>query len=336
MPRHPREVLFGGEKSIPILPGCEHFAGTEERISKAFQLQDQMGGVFDITMDCEDGAPTGAETEHCAMVVRLQNSPLNKHKMAGVRIHDHSHDHWQQDVDIIVGGAAANIAYVTIPKTMKLAEFREMVDRVQDRASKGGASQPIPIHALIETQASLHMVWEIAETPGVQLLDFGLMDFVSDHHGAIPSAAMRSPLQFDHALLRRAKAEMVAAALANNLVPAHNVTLELRDQDFIFNDAQRARQEFGFMRQWSIHPAQIEPITRAMSPALPEIALAEAIILKAYAADWGPIQHEGNLHDRATYRQYWEQLQRAYVQNVPLSEEVKSAFFADGVPAAGR
>ena len=78
---------------------------------------------------------------------------------------------------------------------------------------------------------------------------------------------MRSPHQFDHALLHRAKAEMVAAALANGIVPAHNVTLELKDIDFIYNDARRARDEFGFLRQWCIYPAQIEPITRAMAPS---------------------------------------------------------------------
>ncbi|MBN9494043.1 CoA ester lyase, partial [bacterium] len=53
MPRHPNAVLFEGDKPFPIIPTCEHFAGTEERITKAFQLQDKMGGLFDITMDCE-------------------------------------------------------------------------------------------------------------------------------------------------------------------------------------------------------------------------------------------------------------------------------------------
>jgi citrate lyase subunit beta/citryl-CoA lyase len=333
MPRHPSLVLFEAEKAFPIIPSCEHFAGTEERITKAFELQEKMGGVFDITMDCEDGAPTGAEKAHAEMVVRMQNSPLNKFGMAGVRIHDYTNEHWRQDIDIIVGGAASKIAYITVPKTTEVAHLREMVGHVQIAAEKAGARRHIPIHALIETQAALHQVWEIAEVPNVQVLDFGLMDFVSDHHGAIPPAAMRAPLQFDHALLRRAKAEMVAAALANSIVPAHNVTLELKDTDFIYRDAERARQEFGFLRQWSIYPAQIEPITRAMSPALPEVAEAEAIILKAYAADWGPIQHEGNLHDRATYRHYWEQLQRAHVLNLPLSAEVTRAFFSEKVAA---
>jgi citrate lyase subunit beta/citryl-CoA lyase len=328
MPRHPNEALFEGEHVFPIIPVVEHFAGTEERISKAFELQQKMGGVFDITMDCEDGAPTGQEKAHAEMVVRMQNSELNKFNMAGVRIHDYTNEHWRQDVDIIVPGAGNRLAYITIPKTTRVEHLQEMVEYIRDAGRRGGVTREIPIHALIETQAALHQVWEIARVHNVQVLDFGLMDFVSDHHGAIPSSAMRSPMQFDHALLHRAKAEVVAAALANGIVPAHNVTLELKDTDFIYNDARRAHTEFGFQRQWSIYPAQIEPIARAMAPAAPEVELAEAILLKAFDADWGPIQHEGNLHDRATYRYYWEQLQRARVHGLKLSDRVMKEFFS--------
>jgi citrate lyase subunit beta/citryl-CoA lyase len=49
MPRHPNEVLFEGERPFPIIPTCEHFADTEERITKALELQNRMGGVFDRT-----------------------------------------------------------------------------------------------------------------------------------------------------------------------------------------------------------------------------------------------------------------------------------------------
>ena len=331
MPRHPNEALFEGEKPFPIIPTCEHFAGTEERIGKAFQLQEKMGGVFDITMDCEDGAPTGAEKAHAEMVVRMQQSDLNKHNMAGVRIHDHTNEHWKQDVDIIVPGAGERVAYITVPKSVKAVQLAEMIDYIRNAGAKAGIKREIPIHALIETHGALHEVWEISALPNIQVLDFGLMDFVSAHHGAIPSSAMRSPAQFDHALLHRAKSETVAAALANGIVPAHNVTLELKDTDFIYKDALRAREEFGFLRQWSIYPAQIEPITRAMAPGMPEIEEGEAILLKAYEADWGPIQHEGNLHDRATYRYFWEQLQRAHVLNLPLQQRIMDTFFADAV-----
>src|ERR1051325_6172379 len=125
MPRHPNDALFEGEKPFPIIPTCEHFAGTEDRITKAFQLQEKMGGVFDITMDCEDGAPTGAEREHAEMVVRMQNSDANRFSRAGVRIHDYTNEHWRQDIDIIVAGAGARVAYITVPKSTKVDELRE-------------------------------------------------------------------------------------------------------------------------------------------------------------------------------------------------------------------
>ncbi len=328
MPRHPNEALFEGEPPMPVIPSCEHFAGTEQRIQKAFELQEQMGGVFDITMDLEDGAPTGEETEHAHMAARMQNSPANKHNMAGVRIHDYTHSHWRADVDIVVGEAAERVAYLTVPKCTEASQGDEMIAYIRERTQQAGVDREIPIHILIETHGALHDAWELAALPNVQVLDFGLMDFVSAHHGTIPAAAMRSPGQFNHQLIRRAKGEVVAAALAHGVVPAHNVTLELRDEEVIYGDARRAREEFGFMRQWSIYPAQIEPITRAMAPEAPEVALGEAIMLKAYEADWGPIQHEGDLHDRATYRYYWEALQRARLMNVPLSDEVEKLFFS--------
>jgi Citrate lyase beta subunit len=86
------------------------------------------------------------------------------------------------------------------------------------------------------------------------------MDFVSAHDGAIPDTAMRSPGQFDHPLVRRAKLEISAACHAYGKVPSHNVSTEVRDMSVVANDAARARNEFGYTRMWSIHPAQIEAI----------------------------------------------------------------------------
>ena len=259
----------------------------------------------------------------------MQLSDANKFNMAGVRIHDYTHDHWRADVDIMVGEAGDRLAYVTVPKCTDAEQGAEMIEYIQERASKAGAKREIPIHILVETHGALRYAWELSALPTVQVLDFGLMDFVSAHHGVVPASNMRSPGQFEHALIRRAKAEVVAAALAHGVVPAHNVTLELKDENVIYGDAKRAREEYGFVRQWSIYPAQIEPITRAMSPQAPEVELGEAIMLKAYEADWGPIQHEGDLHDRATYRYYWESLQRARLMNIKLSDEVERTFFAD-------
>jgi citrate lyase subunit beta/citryl-CoA lyase len=324
----PGEALFKGEKPFPIIPSCEHFAGSEKLILKAFELQQKLGPIFDVSCDCEDGAAAGREREHAELVVRLQNSTANRHRMAGVRIHDHSHPAWRQDLDILVEGAGEALAYITLPKGTGLGPIAEMIEYIQGRAARQGLKREIPIHVLIETHGALRDAHRIAALPWVQTLDFGLMDFVSGHHGAIPGSAMRSPGQFEHHLLVRAKTEIVAAALANGVVPSHNVSVDLRNPYSTHQDASRARNEFGFLRMWSVHPMQSPAIVDAMKPDLSEVSDAASILLAAQKAQWGPIDHAGKLHDRASYRYYWEVLRKARVTGVDLPAAAGEAFFA--------
>lgn len=324
---HPDVALFEGERPFPVLASCEHFAGSEKLINKALAMQDELGPVFDITCDCEDGAQAGQETEHAEMVARVINSAANKFKRAGARIHDYSHDFWRKDIDILVGQAGENIAYITIPKCTNVRQAEEMVSYLQDKCRQLHLKREIPVHILVETHGALRDVWQIATIPWVEVLDFGMMDFVSGHHGAIPASCMRSPGQFDHPLLARAKTEMVAAALANGVVPAHNVTLDLKNPEQTNADAKRARYEFGFLRQWSIYPTQIQAIVSAMQPDYSEIEDGAAILLAAQQNHWGPIQYEGELHDRATYRYFWTLLKRAHVSGLAIPETAEKAFF---------
>lgn len=325
---HPSEALFGGEKPFPLIPACEHFAGSEKLILKALSLQDTIGAVFDITCDCEDGAAAGQEAEHAQMIVRVLNSEANKYRMAGARIHDYTHPAWKQDIDILVGGAGQVLSYITIPKCTDTQQASVMIAYLQKVAAANGIEREIPVHILIETHGALQQVHQIAKLPWLQVLDFGLMDFVSAHHGAIPASAMRSPGQFDHRLLARAKTEVVAAALANGVVPAHNVTLDLKNVETTYSDASRARNEFGFMRMWSIYPTQIQAIVDAMKPNFDEVSDAANILIAAQDASWGPIQYAGELHDRATYRYFWEILQKAKLTGVSISAEAEMRFFA--------
>lgn len=323
----PKDALFAGEKPFPIIPSCEHFAGSEKLITKALELQNQKGGVFDITMDLEDGAKEGQEKTHAELVVKLQNSELNKHKMSGIRIHDHTSKYWRQDVDIVVKGCGDKVAYITIPKPTAAGQVREMIGYIQEVAKASGVKREIPIHVLVETHGALEDAFEIASLPWMQVLDFGLMDFISGHHGAIPDSSMKSPGQFDHKLVARAKTQVVAAALRNGIVPAHNVTLDLKNRYQTYADAKRARDEFGFLRMWSIYPTQIEAIVDAMLPDFSDVKKGCEILLAAQEANWGPIQHAGELHDRATYRYYWELVQKAQLSGVKMPEAAEKRLF---------
>jgi citrate lyase subunit beta/citryl-CoA lyase len=286
---------------------------------KSMALQQELGPLFDITFDCEDGAAAGNERAHAELVATLVDSPDNRAHRIGARLHDVTSPHFAQDVEIIVGAAAQKLAYVVLPKPRSLEDVLRAQDVVNQAAAKAGRAV-LPLHVLIETHGALHDAYAIAALPQVESLSFGIMDFVSAHHGAIPAAAMRTPGQFTHPLVVRAKLEMVAACHAHDKVPSHNVTTEIKDTAVVANDAQRAAAEFGFTRMWSIHPDQIKPIVKAFTPRLAEVNEATSILQAAMAKDWGPIAHGGRLHDRASYRYYWTVLQRAKLAGLALPE----------------
>jgi citrate lyase subunit beta/citryl-CoA lyase len=327
---HPAAVLYAGGKPFPALAACEHYAGSEKLLTKALQIQAESTDtlpVFDITADCEDGAPTGHEREHAAMIAALIAGTGNRFDRIGARIHDVHHRFWREELDVLIAQAGKRIAYLVLPKAECAADALTQIGALDDARRSYGIGREIPVHVLIETPGALREAWQIAALAHVESLDFGLMDFVSAHYGAIPSAAMRSPGQFAHPLIVRAKCEIAAAALGNGIVPSHNVTTEIRDVDVVSADARRARQEFGYLRMWSIHPNQIQPIVEAMRPDFAEVASAAEILISAQDAAWGPIQLDGRLHDRASYRYYWALLQRARSTGMDIPADAQSRFF---------
>jgi citrate lyase subunit beta / citryl-CoA lyase len=321
---HPTEVLFQGKHKPVSIPVCDHYAGSEKLMQKSIALQQELGPVFDITLDCEDGAAAGNEEEHAKLVASIVASDDNRFNRIGVRVHDITHSCFENDIAAIITKATAKrLAYVVVPKVDSVADVVRAIDAINVHAKKHGRKN-LPIHVLIETHGALHDVHAIAALPQVECLSFGIMDFVSAHYGAVPGTAMRSPGQFTHPMVTRAKLEIAAACHAYGKVPSHNVTTEIKDTAVVANDATRAAGEFGYTRMWSIHPNQIKPILKAFAPRSSEVSEAAAILTEAYATQWGPIQFNGKLHDRASYRYYWAILQRAKASGMPVPESAGS------------
>lgn len=317
---HPSEVLFQGKRQPLLLPACDHYAGSEKLMLKSMTLQQELGPLFDITFDCEDGAAAGAEPEHAQLIARLLGDDANRHNRIGVRVHDVASAYFNGDVSVIVGGAAQRIAYIVLPKADSVNDVARAIELINKHSSKAGRVAPLPVHVLIETHGALRDAYAIAALPQVECLSFGIMDFVSAHYGAIPGNAMRTPGQFTHPLIVRAKLEIAAACHAHGKIPSHNVTTEIKDTAVVANDAQRAAVEFGYTRMWSIHPDQIKPIIKAFTPRLSEVNEATNVLADAIKAGWGPIAQNGRLHDRASYRYYWTVLQRAKLAGLALPD----------------
>jgi citrate lyase subunit beta/citryl-CoA lyase len=324
---HPRDVLLGAQASGVSLPVCDHYSGVEARMRKSLQLQAEMTQefgtcVFDVTLDCEDGAPVGGEAEHAALVTALALSAAPEARVA-VRVHPVDHPSFQADMATIAGQAAKRLTHIMVPKVESVADVQ-----LAEQALLQAGAKDLPLHVLIESPAAVHRAFDIAAHPRVQSLSFGLMDFVSAHGGAIPAHGMSGQGQFTHPLVVRAKLEIASACHAHGKVPSHCVVTEFNDTAAMRAAAQRAAHEFGYTRMWSIHPAQIRPILEAMAPDAAAIEVASEIVLAAQAADWAPISHHGQLHDRASYRFFWQVLQRAHSTGRRLPGEVQ-LFFKD-------
>lgn len=328
-PLHPRQALFDAdEPAPPALPVCDHYAGVEARMRKSLQLQGELGPVFDVTLDLEDGAPVGGEVEHALLIASLLASAHNQFGRVGVRLPP-AHHPKSVEVTQIVLAATKPPAYLMLPKPRGADEVAHAAKTID---ALGGAS--VPLHALIETHGALAEVRAIAAQPRIQSLSFGLMDFVSAHRGAIPASAMSVKGQFEHPLVVRAKLEIAAACHAHAKVPSHCVVTEFKHPRALMDAATMACRQFGYTRMWSIHPDQIRPIVDAFTPSVAEVDQAVEIIMAARAARWAPIRHHDTLHDRASFRYYWQILERAhrtsYADGPQLPAEVRAAFFADG------
>ena len=324
----PREALFDAHDLAPDLPVCDHYAGVEVRMHKSLELQRQLGPVFDVTLDCEDGAAVGGEAEHAHLCAEMVMSAANLHGRVGVRMHPVDHPAFAAVAQTLISRAGTRLAYLMLPKPRSLADVERAIGEIDRLHQVHDIRRDIPVHGLIETHGALRQVDAIAAHPRIESLSFGLMDFVSAHRGAIPASAMSAHGQFSHPLVARAKLEIAAACHAHGKTPSHCVVTEFNDMHVLAEAARRAAREFGCTRMWSIHPNQIRPIIAAFAPTTAEVDQAIEIVQAAQAADWAPIRHGDTLHDRASYRYYWHVLARAERTGQPLPAQVRLQFFA--------
>lgn len=161
--------------------------------------------------------------------------------------------------DDMAMAARLPIAGLVLPK----AETATNLTRVRDRLAEGQA-----LVALVESVRGLAAVDEIAAA--ADRIAFGSVDFAAD----LGCAHIRDAL-----LLARSRIVM-AARLAGCPAPIDGVTLSIRDEPLIEDDARHA-MSLGFSGKLLIHPAQVAPARRGFLPGQDEIAWAERVVESA-------------------------------------------------------
>ncbi len=310
-----------------VMPGCELLAGDEPTVREALARQAAGPVAFDLTADCQEGAPPGREAEHATMLGALIAQDGGRHGRVGLRIHDSSHRSWHGDLEIVIRAAGDRLAYVTVPRVDGLAGLERVVSAIDDVALQCGVRRQFPVHVQIETHGGLAAAEALAAHPRVQCVGFELSGYLASFQGALPETLLRSPAQFEHPLLVQAKARVSAAAHAAGKVAGHPACLNVGDPEQAYRDASRARDDFGFTRVACLTPAQIEPVARALRPNPTLVAEACALLMAARARDWQPVIVDGHRLDHGQYRYWWTVLARARAGGERLADDVEAALF---------
>ncbi|HEY8974660.1 MAG TPA: CoA ester lyase, partial [Burkholderiaceae bacterium] len=120
---HPRDVLFDDGDPTTSLPVCDHYSGVEVRMRKSLELQGELGPVFDVTLDGEDGAKAGGEVEHAHLIAELVQSTANRFDRVGARIVPRGHPAFEKMLEVLLHDAGERLAYLMIPKPLDAADF---------------------------------------------------------------------------------------------------------------------------------------------------------------------------------------------------------------------
>ena len=240
-------------------------ADRPERFEKA-----ATAGADAVIIDLEDAvAPEQKAAARQALRHALSGRPLPG--AVHVRVNGIGTDWHETDVSAVA--SSLPVAGIMLPK----AESAFGLRAVREHLPPG-----MQLIALIETARGLAKADEIAEA--ADRVAFGSVDFAAD----LGAAHERESL-----LLARSRI-VLAARLAGKPAPIDGVTLAIKDEQAVANDA-RYGASLGFGGKLLIHPAQIAPARRGLAPRAEDIAWAEKIV--ASVADGAARAVDGTMVD---------------------------------------
>ena len=228
-------------------------------------------GADAVILDLEDAVPVESKAEARAAVAAW----LDPDRPAYVRVNGAATEWFEADLEAI---ARPGIAGVVLPK----AETPDDIARVSARIPEGASVLP-----LLETAPG---VWEargLADTPRVERLAFGSIDFQLD-----------TGIDGEGEELLYARSRLVLASrVAGVLPPLDGVTAALDDPERLAADVDHARR-LGFGGKLCIHPDQVEAINHGFAPSKTEVTWARRVLEASEGAGAGAFRLRGEMVDR--------------------------------------
>ncbi len=247
----------------------------------------------EFVIDLEDSVvPERKEGARATVIAAIRDGSWGQRSVA-VRVNSLTSEWGRSDVEDVVAGAGDALGSLVVPKVESPGEI-EQLDALLDETERATAREPVGLQALIETAGGLARVAETARASArLEALIIGFADL---------AASLGRPRGADYPGDRWhwVRETVLVAARSAGLQAIDGPHLDVGDLDGLAVEAGRARA-LGFDGKWALHPAQIEPINAAFSPAQAEVDRAGAILEALAGADGrGAVSLDGEMIDEAS------------------------------------
>lgn len=204
------------------------------------------------------------------------------------------------DLEGVFGETADDhrIDSVMLPKAASADDVRSLAGLLRERDVR------VPVLALVESARGVLAADEIAAASATDALVFGAEDLSAD----VGATRTREGTEVLYARER-----VVIAAAANGIDAIDTVFTDFGDDEGLREETAFAVQ-LGYDGKMAIHPAQVDPINDAFTPAPEEIEWAETVVAgkrEADAEDRGVFEVDGQMIDAPLIAQAERILDRA-------------------------
>lgn len=310
-PEPVRDIPFRPSRMIHFFP-----ASNEKMRSKVPGMADQ---VDVLLANLEDGVPASDKEAARAGLVEVGKAWDRTDTQLWTRVNSLDSPWGLDDLVAAVTECGDALDVIMIPK-VEGPEDIHYVDRLLAQLeAKAGLSEPILVHAILETAAGVARVEEIcAASPRMQGISLGPADLAANRRmkttrvgGGHPGYLVRQDPDaenpdaaraiFQQDLWHYTLARMVDACGMNGILPYYGPFGDIADTAAC-EDQFRNAYLLGCVGAWSLHPVQIGIAKNVFSPDPADVAHAKRVV-EAMGDGTGAIMLDGKMEDDASVKQ---------------------------------
>ncbi|TML06388.1 MAG: CoA ester lyase [Actinobacteria bacterium] len=307
-------------REIPVLPSrMIHFLdfSNEKMVAKVPDI----APTVDILLgNLEDAVPVDRKEAARAGLLKVGREMELGDTQLWTRVNSLESPWVLDDLTQLVGEIGDKLSVIMIPKVEGAWDIHYVDRLLAQLEARAGLSEPLLIHAILETSQGVANLEEIASaSPRIQGMSFGPADLAASRRmkttrvgGGHPGyRTIEDPESPDAVEAPRASymqdpwhysiARMVDACTAVGALPFYGPYGDIKDT--VGCETQfRAAFLLGCVGAWSLHPVQIGIAKKVFSPAADEVQFAKKVI-EAIPDGRGVHMIDGKMQDDATWKQ---------------------------------